>query len=163
SYAYSDSVTDVPMLETVGHPFAVNLDRALRRDALARSWPVLDFTHPAPLRRRLADRFDHVPKAPSRALVPAVAALGVTAVATTPFAATNGRSVAISACARPATTSAGTDDGAATRSPSAASRAGTSSASGAGKDAPDAVSRSAPSAGTSPAVRGRPSTASGTK
>ncbi len=82
SYAYSDSVTDVPMLEAVGHPFAVNPDRALRREALARSWPVLDFTHPAPLRRRLADRFDHVPKAPSRALVPAVAALGVTAVLT---------------------------------------------------------------------------------
>jgi len=82
SYAYSDSVTDVPMLETVGHPFAVNPDRALRREAVARSWPVLDFTHPAPLRRRLADRFDHVPKAPSRALVPAVAALGVTAVLT---------------------------------------------------------------------------------
>jgi HAD superfamily hydrolase (TIGR01490 family) len=82
SYAYSDSVTDVPMLEMVGHPFAVNPDRALRREALARSWPVLDFTHPAPLRRRLADRFDHVPKAPSRALVPAVAALGVTAVLT---------------------------------------------------------------------------------
>jgi HAD superfamily hydrolase (TIGR01490 family) len=82
SYAYSDSVTDVPMLEAVGHPFAVNPDRALRREAVARSWPVLDFTHPAPLRRRLADRFDHVPKAPSRALVPAVAALGVTAVLT---------------------------------------------------------------------------------
>jgi HAD superfamily hydrolase (TIGR01490 family) len=82
SYAYSDSVTDVPMLETVGHPFAVNPDRALRREAVVRSWPVLDFTHPAPLRRRLADRFDHVPKAPSRALVPAVAALGVTAVLT---------------------------------------------------------------------------------
>jgi HAD superfamily hydrolase (TIGR01490 family) len=82
SYAYSDSVTDVPMLEAVGHPFAVNPDRALRREAVVRSWPVLDFTHPAPLRRRLADRFDHVPKAPSRALVPAVAALGVTAVLT---------------------------------------------------------------------------------
>ena len=32
-YAYSDSVTDVPMLEAVGHPHAVNPDRALRREA----------------------------------------------------------------------------------------------------------------------------------
>ena len=32
-YAYSDSVTDLPMLEAVGHPHAVNPDRALRREA----------------------------------------------------------------------------------------------------------------------------------
>ena len=32
-YAYSDSVTDVHMLEVVGHPFAVNPDRELRRIA----------------------------------------------------------------------------------------------------------------------------------
>ena len=40
-YAYSDSVTDVHMLEVVGHPFAVNPDRELRRIATAREWPVL--------------------------------------------------------------------------------------------------------------------------
>ncbi len=40
-YAYSDSFTDLPMLEAVGHPHAVNPDRALRRIALARDWPVL--------------------------------------------------------------------------------------------------------------------------
>ena len=51
-HAYSDSVTDVPMLAAVGHPHAVNPDRALRREATARGWPVLDFTHPVPLRRR---------------------------------------------------------------------------------------------------------------
>ena len=34
-YAYSDSATDVPMLEAVGHPYAVNPDRALRREAVA--------------------------------------------------------------------------------------------------------------------------------
>ncbi|HEX5510689.1 MAG TPA: HAD-IB family hydrolase [Actinomycetales bacterium] len=55
SYAYSDSITDVPMLEEVGHPHAVNPDRALRREALARGWPVLNFTHPVALRRRLRD------------------------------------------------------------------------------------------------------------
>jgi HAD superfamily hydrolase (TIGR01490 family) len=42
-YAYSDSVTDLPMLETVGHPRAVNPDRALRRIARQRGWPVLAF------------------------------------------------------------------------------------------------------------------------
>ena len=39
-YAYSDSVTDIPMLEAVGHPYAVNPDRALRREAVARDWPI---------------------------------------------------------------------------------------------------------------------------
>ena len=39
-YAYSDSVTDLPMLETVGNPRAVNPDRALRRIAQQRGWPV---------------------------------------------------------------------------------------------------------------------------
>lgn len=43
SWAYSDSATDVPMLEVVGHPVAVNPDRALRDVAEARGWPVLDF------------------------------------------------------------------------------------------------------------------------
>jgi HAD superfamily hydrolase (TIGR01490 family) len=51
-FAYTDSGTDVPMLEAVGHPFAVNPDRALRRTAAARDWPVLRFDHPVPLRSR---------------------------------------------------------------------------------------------------------------
>jgi HAD superfamily hydrolase (TIGR01490 family) len=42
-YAYSDSVTDLPLLEAVGHPHAVNPDRALRRIARERCWPVLSF------------------------------------------------------------------------------------------------------------------------
>jgi HAD superfamily hydrolase (TIGR01490 family) len=41
--AYSDSHTDLPFLETVGHPVAVNPDRALRRIAAERNWPVLEF------------------------------------------------------------------------------------------------------------------------
>jgi len=44
SYAYSDSVTDLPMLELVGHPRVVNPDRALRRIAAQRGWPVLSFS-----------------------------------------------------------------------------------------------------------------------
>src|SRR5438874_7843082 len=43
STAYSDSHTDLPFLEAVGHPVAVNPDRALRRIAAARGWPVLEF------------------------------------------------------------------------------------------------------------------------
>lgn len=53
SYAYSDSETDVPMLETVGHPFAVNPDRTLRQVATERGWPILNFERPVGLRRRL--------------------------------------------------------------------------------------------------------------
>jgi HAD superfamily hydrolase (TIGR01490 family) len=41
--AYSDSHTDLPFLESVGHPVAVNPDRRLRRIAAARGWPVLEF------------------------------------------------------------------------------------------------------------------------
>jgi HAD superfamily hydrolase (TIGR01490 family) len=41
--AYSDSHTDLPLLEAVGHPVAVNPDRALRRIAAERAWPVLEF------------------------------------------------------------------------------------------------------------------------
>jgi len=40
--AYSDSLSDVPMLEAVGHPAAVNPDRRLRRVAARRDWPILD-------------------------------------------------------------------------------------------------------------------------
>ena len=53
SYAYSDSITDIHMLEVVGHPYAVNPDRDLRREALARGWPVLVFTRPVALRGRV--------------------------------------------------------------------------------------------------------------
>jgi HAD superfamily hydrolase (TIGR01490 family) len=41
--AYSDSHTDVPFLEAVGHPVAANPDRQLRRIARERGWPVVDF------------------------------------------------------------------------------------------------------------------------
>jgi HAD superfamily hydrolase (TIGR01490 family) len=55
SFAYSDSVTDVPMLEAVGNPCAVNPDRALRRIAVERGWPVLDFHQPVSLHSRFVD------------------------------------------------------------------------------------------------------------
>jgi HAD superfamily hydrolase (TIGR01490 family) len=52
SYAYSDSVTDVPMLESVGHPYAVNPDRPMRKAAAEHGWPVLTFSKPVALRQR---------------------------------------------------------------------------------------------------------------
>jgi len=46
SFAYSDSETDIPMLQCVGHAYAVNPDRALTRMAHEKEWPILSFTHP---------------------------------------------------------------------------------------------------------------------
>jgi HAD superfamily hydrolase (TIGR01490 family) len=54
SYAYSDSATDLPMLEAVGHPHAVNPDKELRAAAVERGWPTLQFVRPISLRSRLA-------------------------------------------------------------------------------------------------------------
>jgi HAD superfamily hydrolase (TIGR01490 family) len=53
SYAYSDSVTDLPMMELVGHPVAVNPDRPLLRIARARGWEVVKFEKPVRLRDRV--------------------------------------------------------------------------------------------------------------
>src|SRR5690606_23454454 len=50
SYAYSDSIADLPLLEAVGHPTAVNPDRALRRIATEQGWPIRELRHPVPLR-----------------------------------------------------------------------------------------------------------------
>ena len=43
SYAYSDSESDLPMLQAVGHPVAVNPDRELARVAREQGWEVLRF------------------------------------------------------------------------------------------------------------------------
>jgi HAD superfamily hydrolase (TIGR01490 family) len=53
SYAYSDSGTDLPMLEAVGNPVAVNPDRELRREAEKRGWQIRDFRRPVRLRQRI--------------------------------------------------------------------------------------------------------------
>jgi len=44
STAYSDSYSDVPFLEAVGHPVAVNPDRRLKSIARARAWPMIRFS-----------------------------------------------------------------------------------------------------------------------
>jgi HAD superfamily hydrolase (TIGR01490 family) len=73
SYAYSDSITDLPMLETVGNPVAVNPDKELRREAEERGWQIRDFRRPVRLRARLAGA---VPKTrPSIAAAVAVAGI----------------------------------------------------------------------------------------
>ena len=71
SYAYSDSVTDEPMLRVVGHPVAVNPDKDLARVAREEGWPTMSFRRPVRLR-------DRVPVPPARALAVtgAVAAAG---------------------------------------------------------------------------------------
>jgi HAD superfamily hydrolase (TIGR01490 family) len=63
SYAYSDSITDLPMLELVGHPVAVNPDRELARVAREREWEVRYFQRPV----RLRDRVPVPPKGPTLA------------------------------------------------------------------------------------------------
>src|SRR5690348_12082145 len=66
--AYSDSHTDLPFLDVVGHPVAVNPDRELRRVARERGWPVLEFSGRA---------YPHA----RRRIPPAVAAAGGAALA----------------------------------------------------------------------------------
>ncbi|MEM9565828.1 MAG: HAD-IB family hydrolase [Actinomycetota bacterium] len=46
SYAYSDSIFDVPMLSKVGHPVAVNPDPRLLAYATMRGWPRVWFNAP---------------------------------------------------------------------------------------------------------------------
>jgi HAD superfamily hydrolase (TIGR01490 family) len=43
SYFYTDSISDLPLLERVGHPVAVNPDLRLRRLSRMRGWPVEKF------------------------------------------------------------------------------------------------------------------------
>ncbi|SDZ91292.1 HAD-superfamily subfamily IB hydrolase, TIGR01490 [Bowdeniella nasicola] len=50
SWAYSDSITDAPMLQAVGHPVAVNPDRALAVLAMEGGWDIAHFVNPVPLK-----------------------------------------------------------------------------------------------------------------
>lgn len=64
--AYSDSVNDLPLLELVGRPYAVDPDLRLRRIALDRGWPVLDFG--GRLSRRTVHEITRLPRAAARRL-----------------------------------------------------------------------------------------------
>jgi len=76
SYAYSDSITDLPILELVGHPVAVNPDRELTRVAREREWDVRYFQHPV----RLRDRVPVPPRGPTLAAGTVAAAIGTAIV-----------------------------------------------------------------------------------
>jgi HAD superfamily hydrolase (TIGR01490 family) len=54
SFAFGDSLNDLPMLEAVGHPYAVNPAGGLRRLANERGWPILRWKAAAPA--HLGDR-----------------------------------------------------------------------------------------------------------
>src|SRR6478736_3664343 len=72
SYAYSDSVTDVPMLSVVGNPVAVNPDKDLAREAFEREWEIRNFARPV----RLRDRVPVPPKGPTIAVGTVMAVAG---------------------------------------------------------------------------------------
>jgi len=75
SFAYSDSETDIPMLKTVGHPFAVNPDRTLAKLAHEQQWPILTFSHPVTAHNRSRS---HTPFIFSALVVAVVAIFGGT-------------------------------------------------------------------------------------
>lgn len=75
SYAYSDSYTDTPMLEAVGHPVAVNPDRVLLKLARERGWETRQFVRPVRLRDRMT------PSRPALAVTVGAMAVGAGAVA----------------------------------------------------------------------------------
>jgi HAD superfamily hydrolase (TIGR01490 family) len=72
SFAYSDSATDIPMLEAVGHPVVVNPDRALARWAAQQGWEVQHFVKPV----RLRDRFRVPAPPPPRTAVAGAGLIG---------------------------------------------------------------------------------------
>lgn len=73
SSAYSDSETDLPMLETVGHPYAVNPDRTLAKIAHEREWPILTFSKPVRAHDR---RSSHTPVIVGAVIVGVLSVLG---------------------------------------------------------------------------------------
>ena len=77
SFAYTDSETDLPMLESVGNPVVVNPDKNLRRLAVDRGWTIEQFRNPVSLRGRLPQLKPPEMNAPTGAAVFA----GVAAVA----------------------------------------------------------------------------------
>jgi len=72
SYAYSDSITDLPMLEVVGNPIVVNPDAELLTIAEERGWTVRHFESAVTLRDKL----------PSKEVTGAAVATGIAAVLT---------------------------------------------------------------------------------
>lgn len=77
-FAYSDSVTDLPMLNLVGFPTAANPDKELRAAAEALDWDIRDFSLPVTLRNRMPElHMPDLPKPPR----PSILAAGVAVLA----------------------------------------------------------------------------------
>ncbi|MBV7362967.1 HAD-IB family hydrolase [Actinomycetaceae bacterium TAE3-ERU4] len=57
SYAYGDSINDLPLLQTVGNPTAINPEPLLRLVALKQDWPIRDFRKPRLDLKKLVKRF----------------------------------------------------------------------------------------------------------
>jgi len=74
SFAYSDSSNDIPLLNSVGNPTAINPDSTLRSHAVENGWPVHDFR-----RQRLVKRYGVPVGATAIALVGAGAGLALAA------------------------------------------------------------------------------------
>lgn len=72
SFAYTDSFTDMPMLEAVGNPIAVNPDKELRDEAEERDWAILEFQRPVSVGPR-------VPAPPPRVWIGAAVGMAVAA------------------------------------------------------------------------------------
>lgn len=70
SYAYSDSATDLPMLEVVGHPVVVNPDAELLSIAEERGWEIRHFSSTVTLREKLSSA-----AVPGAAVATAIAAV----------------------------------------------------------------------------------------
>jgi HAD superfamily hydrolase (TIGR01490 family) len=84
SYAYTDSYTDLPMLEAVGHPIAVNPDRVLTKYAREHNFEITRFVQPVRLRDRVRDvrlRITAVPPRPVIAVSVGAVAFGTGAFA----------------------------------------------------------------------------------
>lgn len=80
STAYTDSATDAPMLDAVGHGVVVNPDRALRRLAAERGWSTVTFRRQVLLRSR---RGPGRPREPRRAADPRTGPVALVLLAVT--------------------------------------------------------------------------------
>jgi HAD superfamily hydrolase (TIGR01490 family) len=77
SYAYTDSITDLPLLELVGNPHAVNPEKELRTIAEQRGWPILEFQRQVSLARRLTRPMPLISGATVAAVIGAAIAWGM--------------------------------------------------------------------------------------
>lgn len=56
AFFYSDSISDLPLLERVGHPVAINPDRYLRKKAIQQNWLIIDDNQRVDIRDYLSQK-----------------------------------------------------------------------------------------------------------